>query len=721
MARSTHSECARPAEKNPYFNRELSWLAFNRRVMNLATNPNFPLLEKMRFLAIASSNLDEFFEIRVAGLMQQIVSGVCEADFDGLGPREVLRRIRPQVHAMLADKIRIFYDEIIPELKRNKIFIKTPSQCSKQERDILERHFTENIYPALTPMSVDPAHPFPFLKNKGVYVALTIAKADVKRAPGELAIVHVPPILSRLVNVDARKDHYTLVFLSEIIKHYADSLFPGYRVRNKALIRITRNSDLYIDDEETENLLKTIEDELHRQKKGAAVRLEAETAISETNLRFLLEALDLEPEDVYKIDKGPINTLRLLNVYEMIDRPDLKFPNFKAWTPPQLRDPKRIFEAIENEDILLHHPYDSFDPVENFIDSAVNDESVFAIKLTLYRTNGDSRILNSLKEAALKGKQVTVLVELKARGDEEKNIRWARELEETGVHVVYGIVGLKTHCKTCLIVRNLPGDGMKFYAHIGTGNYNSKTAKIYTDLSFFTADHKICDDVAAVFNTLTGKVADPKFEKLIISPFYFHSKFVSLIRREIENAKKGKPARIIAKTNALVEQSIIDLLYEASQAGVKIDLVVRGICGLVPGIKGLSENIRVRSIVGVYLEHSRIYYFENGGAPLVFAGSGDLMQRNMFRRIECIYPIEQQNLKDRIVNEILASLLSDTMYAEILHLNGAYYRNPDMKEARQFSAQQHFMQISQDKENGNFFAPQAKAAEADAKEAADQS
>ena len=678
--------------KYPYINRELSWLAFNRRVLNLCSNPNFPLLERLRFLSIASSNLDEFFEIRVAGLIQQIESGVMTADFDGLGPRELLRRIHIQTQTMSADKYRIIYDEFQPLLQKEKIFILSMSKCSRQEKMWLEKYFDANVYPALTPMAVDPAHPFPFLKNKGTYVMLTVANAQTKRAPAEIAIVHTPQILSRVVRIPTGDENeYRLVFLSDLVKHFSEKLFPGYKIRNRALFRLTRNSDLYIDEEETENLLKTIENELHRQKKGAAVRIEVEDSISENNLKLLLGALDLEIDDVYKISKTPINMIRLASAYDLISRPDLKFPSYKPAMPPEFKDPNAIFDALKEGDRLLHHPYESFRPVEEFIARAANDENVFAIKLTLYRTNSDSRILNSLKDAAMKGKQVTVLVELKARGDEEKNIRWARELEEMGVHVVYGIVGLKTHCKICLIVRK-ENDGMRLYAHIGTGNYNSKTAKAYTDLSYFTADKSLCEEVAQVFNTLTGKVANPQFKKLIVAPFNFHSKFLELVKNEINNAKDGKPAKIIAKTNALIEQSAIDALYEASQAGVKTDLIVRGICGLVPQVKGLSENITVKSIVGIYLEHSRIYYFENGGNPLLFAGSGDLMPRNMFRRIECIFPIENPSIKGRVIEEILGSLLKDNMYSDYLHQNGAYYKDAKMKSAPQFSAQEFFMQ-----------------------------
>ena len=685
-----------PTEKKirpPYFNRELSWLAFNRRVLDLGQEKLFPVLERMRFLAITSSNLDEFFEIRVAGLIQQLESGVGEVGFDGLGPREQLRRIRAITSAMVADQYKIWDGEIIPALKRENIFIKSPKNCNSTERTWLKTYFEENIYPALTPLAVDPAHPFPHLRNKGLYVLLTLARPGerVRGAP-DIAIVPVPPILRRIIRLQSGKqDEYRIVFLSDTIKYFAESLFPGYKVKNSAVFRITRNSDLYFDEEETQNLLLTIENELHKRKKGAAVRLEIEDCVSAAALQSLIESIDLPAEYTYKISSFPINLARLNDLYELVDRPDLKFAPFKPFVPQPFRSGDDIFSVIRNKDRLLQHPYESFSPVEQFIASAASDENVLAIKLTLYRTSSGSPILKSLKDAAENGKQVTVLVELKARFDEENNIQWARELEEKGVHVVYGIVGFKTHCKTCLIIRSEHGK-LRRYAHLGTGNYNSKTAKIYTDLSLFTADDKICSEIADLFNTLTGRAAEPRFSKLMVAPFCFHSKFVSKIEREIRNAKAGKKARIIAKTNSLLEQSVIDKLYEASQAGVKIELIVRGICALVPGVKGLSENISVRSIVGMFLEHSRIYYFENDGSPEIYAGSGDLMPRNMFRRIECVYPVEDPDLKKRIIDDILPAFLKDNLFASLLHSNGAYYRSSEMKSSQEpFSAQQHFL------------------------------
>ena len=678
--------------KPVYFNRELSWLAFNRRVLNLCSNPNFPLLERLRFLAIASNNLDEFFEIRVAGLEQQVESGVTEAGFDGMGPREQLAKIACITSAFNEDEYNCWQNSIIPELAREKIYFKTPQQCSAAEKRLLKKHFDERIFPALTPMSIDPAHPFPRLRNKGLYVLLSIADSSVRRAKSETAVIPVPPILPRMIKLDSEdggKD--TFVYLSDTIKYYAQSLFSGYTVRNAAIFRITRNSDLYFDEEETENLLKTIETELLNRRKGAAVRLEIESCVSDAELKKLVDALDLDENFIFKISGSPLNLARLSHAYDVLDRPGLKFKPYKPRVPKLFAQSENYFDLLKTRDMLLHHPYDSFLPVEEFIARAAKDPSVLAIKLTLYRTNKGSPIIKALREAAENGKQVTALVELKARFDEENNIQWARALEEAGAHVVYGIVGLKTHCKVCMIVRADADGTLRRYAHLGTGNYNSITAKIYTDLSFFTANPEICAEVANLFNTLTGKIKDPKFGRLIVAPFNFHDKFIALVENEIKNAKDGKPSGIKIKVNSVVEKDSIDALYRASQAGVKTRIIARGICALVPEVKGLSENISVRSIVGVYLEHSRIYYFENGGDPLVFIGSGDLMTRNMYKRVECIFPIDDAELKARICN-ILDVMLRDNQFASELHGNGAYYPSADMKTSAPLSAQQYFME-----------------------------
>ena len=680
-----------------YFNRELSWLAFNKRVLDLCTEPTFPPLERLRFLSIVSNNLDEFFEIRVAGLEQQLESGVIEVGFDGLGPREQLQKISKITSAMTAEKYRLWKEAIMPALRKENIFFKTPKECSTNEKKWLKKYFEDNIYPALTPLAVDPAHPFPHLRNKGLYVLLQLANPSIRRAKSDIAIIPIPPILPRMIKIEdgSNTEKIRFVYLSDTIKYFAEQLFPGYRVRNSAIFRITRNSDLYFDEEETENLLRTIENELHKRRKGAAVRLEIESCVSETALKTLVDALDLDENFIFKINGSPLNLARLESAYDAIDRPKLKFPPFKPYTPPEFKDCEDIFSVIREKDRLLHHPYDSFAPVEQFVESAANNPATLAIKMTLYRTSRGSPIVQSLKKAAANGKQVTVLIELKARFDEENNIQWARELEECGVHVVYGIVGYKTHCKVCLVVRKELDGTLRRYVHLGTGNYNSKTAKIYTDLSLFTASEEISAEVADLFNTLTGRVINPQFKKLWVAPFCFHKKFIDAVENEIQNAKKGLPARIIIKVNSVIEQSSIDVLYKASQSGVKIDMIVRGICGLVPNVKGMSENIRVRSIVGMYLEHSRIYYFENGGSPKIFAGSGDIMTRNMFKRIECIYPIEDESIKHRISEEILAAMLSDNKFATSLHESGAYYNNTKIKPSEiVFSAQHYFSDLA---------------------------
>lgn len=669
-------------------------MAFNKRVLNLCVEKTFPILEQMRFLSIVSTNLDEFYEIRVAGLLQKSEAPAAASDSpDGMGPRQQLAKIRVLTLAMLAEKNKIWKEHILPELKKNGVLFKEPSACSPAEKAWLKNYFTQNIYPVLTPLAIDPAHPFPHLRNKGMYVFVQLAQEGVKRAPLVPAIIPIPPILPRVIKIEshsANKDSY--VFLSELVKANAGELFKGYKVKSASNFRLTRNSDLYFDEEETENLLSTIEKELHKRKQGAAVRLEVQSDIKDAPLEQLISELAVPRDFVFKIEHNPINMAHLAEAYSRIDRPDLKFAPLKPYLPDAFKKGGDIFEMIRNSDMLFHHPYDSFEPIEYFVESAAKDSDVLAIKMTLYRVNGGSPIIGSLKKAAENGKQVTVLVELKARFDEEKNIEWARQLEEAGVHVVYGIVGLKTHCKICMVVRR-EKRGIRRYAHLGTGNYNSITAKIYTDLSMFTCNPQICGEVADVFNTLTGKSANPKFQKLWVAPFSFMENFLQMVEREIKNAKAGKPARIIIKANAVIEKTAIDALYRASQAGVKIEMIVRGMCSLIPNVKTVSENISVKSIVGVYLEHSRIYYFENGGDYEIYAGSGDLMSRNLFRRIEVIFPVENPDIKTRIKDEILGSLIKDNEFSDILHANGAYYKSP-VKGAL-FSAQRHFSELTE--------------------------
>jgi polyphosphate kinase len=687
------------SRKVAYFNRELSWLAFNRRVLEQAYDESYPVLERLKFLSFVSSNLDEFFEIRVAGLIQQVEANITTPGIDGLGPKEQLRRIHSVTSAIVNDKYACWHQKLLPALKENGVVFKTRNELNRRELAWLKKYFEEEVHPVLTPLAIDPTHPFPQFGNKSLYILLWLDDPDTPSVERMMAFIPVPRILPRVVRVPGTSrvpDSY--VFLSDILKLHAKTLFPGYKVISVHAFRITRNSDLYIDEEEVENLLQTIEEELYNMRKGAAVRLEIEEGVEEQLLDELLEAIRLPRQHVFHIN-GPINLLRLMSVYDLIDRPDLKFKPHSPFLPAALRSHEFIYDAIAREDFLLHHPYDSFEPVVDFVRHAAIDPKVLAVKITLYRTSSDSPIVKSLIDAARNNKQVTVLIEIKARFDEANNINWAKLLEEAGVHVVYGFVGLKTHCKCCLVVRR-EDSGIRRYAHLGTGNYHTKTARLYTDLSMLTACPDITEEVAEVFNTLTGFAKSPTFNRLLVAPYTLHRRMNELISREARNARKGKPARIIVKCNSLIDRETIDNLYDASRAGVQIDLVIRGICGLVPGVKGMSENIRVRSILGRYLEHSRIFYFENHGAePVIMAGSGDWMPRNFYRRVEVIFPIVQPNIRSRIVDEILRTVLADNVHARQLKANGSYVLMNSNKSEPAYIAQKALLKIAEDAHN----------------------
>ncbi len=678
-----------------YFNRELSWLAFNRRVLEQAQDPANPLLERVKFLAIFSSNLDEFFEIRVAGLIQQVESGVTEPSLDGLGPREQLRRIHSVVASLVEDQHACWHEQLVPALAAENIHFKTADQLTPSELNWTRTYFREQVQPVLTPLAVDQAHPFPQLGNKTLNVVVSLNNPDTPDPEGLMAILPVPRILPRLVNIEpTRHGPQRFIFLSEIIKLCASELFPGYRMDGAHAFRVTRNSDLYIDEEEAENLLKKIEEELRNLRRGAAVRLEIEEGVSDRIFTSLCDHLGLSHEYAFRL-QGPLNLMRLMSLYDLLDRPDLKYAGFTPAHPAALQPPERIFAAIAEQDLLLHHPYDSFLPVIDFVEQAARDPQVFAIKQTLYRTSGDSPIVRALIEASQNGKQVTALIELKARFDEANNIQWARQLEEAGVHVVYGIVGLKIHCKCSLVVRR-DAKRLRHYVHLGTGNYNPRTARTYTDFSFFTCRDPITREVATLFNALTGFGRSPEFNHLLVAPYNLHARIQELIAREAAHARAGRPARIVAKMNNLVDRATIDNLYAASQAGVRIDLIVRSTCSLVPGIKGLSERIRVRSIVGRHLEHARAFYFENdGGEPLLLAGSADWMPRNFFRRVEVLFPLEAPDLRRRMLDDILPREFRDNQQARELHANGAYLPVPHRHEEPAFSAQSWFIAAAQ--------------------------
>ncbi len=684
---------ASDADRSVYANREQSWLAFNRRVLEQAQSAANPLLERVKFLSIVSSNLDEFFEIRVAGFMQQADSATAEVSIDGLQPREQLKRVHAAANTLVQDQYRCWHEQIVPLLAKEGIQFPTAGQLGETALAWCRNYFQSQVLPVLTPLAVDQSHPFPQLGNKALNVILTLDTPEAPENEKLMVILPVPRILPRIVQVEpeaAGPARY--VFLTEIVKLSAGALFPGYRVASAQAFRITRNSDLYIDDEEAENLLKKIEEELRNLRRGATVRLEIEAGVDEPLFTTLCGHLGLPLEYGFRI-AGPLNLLRLMSLYEMIDRPDLKYPPFTPADLPAQRLLPTMFDLIREREIMLHHPYDAFTPVVDFVEQAARDPEVFAIKQTFYRTSGDSPIVRAMMDAAINGKQVTALVELKARFDEANNIHWARQMEEAGVHVVYGVIGHKTHCKCSLVVRR-EGGALRRYVHLGSGNYNPKTARLYSDISFFTCDEAITSEVAQLFNTLTGAGRTPEFKELIVAPFNLHGRIQEFIATETANAAAGKPARIIAKMNKLVDQMTIDNLYAASQAGVQIDLIVRATCCLRPGVKGLSENIRLRSIVGRFLEHARIYYFENGGTPLVYSGSADWMSRNFFRRVETLFPVHDPELRRRLVEEVLASELRDNEDARELQPDGCYALPPRGPGDPPFSAQRYFMAAS---------------------------
>jgi polyphosphate kinase len=679
-----------------FINRELSWLEFNRRVLEEAQDPIQPLIERVKFLSIFSSNLDEFFEIRVAGIKQQIESETSEIGPDGLSPSETFHCIQKTVRELVATQYALWKNELVPELAKNRIYVREIAELSAKRAAWAHRYFQQEVFPMLTPLAVDASHPFPHLLNRSHNL---LVRAKTQRGGTPLhAIVQVPRAVSRLIALPRGKaadEPWEYIYLASLIKQHIGELFPGLILNDVHAFRVTRNSDLYIDEEEAENLLRTIEQELRRSSRGDAVRLEVEPDCPKDVLELLLRFFDLTDADVYKLD-GPLSMTHLMPLVTNDAFAKLKDRPFQPTRDPALPPHVDFFEVLRRQDVLLHHPYDSFDQIVEWIESAARDPQVLAIKITLYRTSGDSPIIEALIDATNAGKQVTAIVELRARFDEASNIQWARRLEEAGAHVIYGVVGLKTHSKALLIVRR-DADQPRRYVQLGTGNYHPRTARIYTDFSLLTSDPKLTEEVAVVFNTLTGLAGYPGLKKLMVAPFDLHSRLVRLIERERDHALAGKPARIIAKLNHLVDEEIIEKLYEASCANVTVDLIVRGICCLRPKIPGLSENIRVISIVGRFLEHSRIYHFQNAGEPLVYFSSADWMPRNFFRRIELAFPVENPTLRDQIINEVLPSFLNDRVKARELQPEGSYRRlKPEGKEPRA-QAQWHFREASRER------------------------
>src|SRR5437899_2292946 len=679
-----------------FINRELSWLEFNRRVLEEAQDPIQPLIERVKFLTIFSSNLDEFFEIRVAGIKQQIESETSDLGPDGLSPTDTFNSIQRVVRELVATQYALWNEELLPQLGKNGIRIPKMAELSAKRAAWAHRYFQEEVFPMLTPLAVDASHPFPQLLNKSHNL---LVRAKTQRGGEPLhAIVQVPRVLPRLIVMPRGKgedEPWVYIYLASLIKQHIGELFPGLILDGVHAFRVTRNSDLYIDDEEAENLLRTIEQELRRSSRGNAVRLEVEADCPKDFLELLLRFFELTEADAYKLD-GPLSMTHLMPLVTNDAFGKLKDRPFQPARDPALPPHADFFEVLRRQDVLLHHPYDSFDQVVEFIEKAATDPQVLAIKITLYRTSGDSPVVEALIDAANAGKQVTAIVELRARFDEASNIQWARRLEEAGAHVIYGVVGLKTHCKALLIVRR-DADRLRHYVHLGTGNYHPRTARIYTDFSLLTSEAQLTEEVATVFNTLTGLASYPGLKKLMVAPFDMQSRLIKCIERERDNALAGKPARIVAKLNSLVDHEVIERLYEASCAEVTVDLIVRGICCLRPKIPDLSENIRVISIVGRFLEHSRIYYFANAGQPKVFLSSADWMPRNFLRRVEVAFPIETPALRNQIINDVIPTVLNDRVKARELQPNGTYRRlKPEGPEPRR-QAQWQFREVSRER------------------------
>ena len=687
----------KPAQRVPQLNRELGILAFNRRVLAQAADDSVPLLERLRFLTIVSSNLDEFFEIRVAGLKEQIKLGIVDPGPDGMTPREILTLVTREARDLVAKQYGLLNDVLLPALAGAGIRFLKRGTWNDAQRAWVHDYFTREVLPVLTPLGLDPAHPFPRVFNKSLNFIVELQGKDAFGRGSRVAIVQAPRILPRAIRLPPAiaQGENSFVFLTSVLHAHVEELFAGMTVKGCYQFRVTRNSDLFVDEEEIKNLRIALQGELMQRHFGDAVRLEVVEQCSPPMIDYLLQQFALDEQDLYHVD-GPVNLYRLREVLTQIDRPDLKYPAFTPSVPAAIEmGDDDLFETIARQDILLHHPYQSFAPVLDFIRASALDPRVVAIKQTVYRTGAGSEIMQVLIDAARAGKEVTVVVELLARFDEEANLKWAAQLEEVGAHVVYGVVGHKTHAKMALIVRRESGpEGtvLRRYAHLGTGNYHSATARLYTDFGLLTANDEICSDVNEVFKQLTGLGRAGRLKHVWQSPFTMHKRMVEAIRNEARIAAEGRPARIVAKMNALLEPRIIDELYAASKAGVKIDLIVRAVCALKPGVEGLSENIRVRSIVGRFLEHTRIFWFRNDGADAVWLSSADWMDRNFFRRIELCFPLLDRGLKRRVIREGLRPYLDDNCQAWLMDGDGGYRRAKSARGKR-YSAQEELLAL----------------------------
>jgi polyphosphate kinase len=688
---------ARISQKPKLFNgRDHSWMQFNRRVLEEAEDPTNPLLERVKFLAITGSNLDEYVEIRQAGLMQRIEDGYREQGYDGLRPSESLATLTAEIHSFVAAQYKCWNELLLPELRRQDVHLLDWPELDDEARAFAKDYFQREVDPLLTPISIDPAHPFPRVLNKALCLALLLRAKRRSSGPQVLGVVTVPRALPRFVRLPAPEGKYQYLLLQDLIAQHLGGMYRGYEVLAHASFRVTRNSNLYFEEEEARSLLETIRVELHNRRKGDAVRLEIETGADPEIVERLRVNFELDEDQVFR-GEGPVNLSRLMFFYQDVKRADLKFPPFSPKVLTLSRKSTNIFDELRQHDILLHHPYDSYDPIIDFIQQGADDPAVVSMKQTLYRTSDDSPMFKAITEAAA-NKETTLVVELMARFDEASNIRWARNMEDAGVQVFHGVVGLKTHCKLALLVRRDEDGVTRRYCHLGTGNYNPVTARFYTDLSVLTCDPQITERVHMVFNYLTAHAEVDDYSPLLVAPLTMAESFLRLIRREQEHAQAGRPAHIVAKMNALLEPSVIDALYQASQAGVEIDLIIRGLSIIRPGVPGLSDHIRVRSIVGRFLEHSRIFHFANGGNDEIYLGSADWMPRNLFERCEVVFPVRDPAVRARIHNEILPAYLADTVKARIQQPDGAYVRaSKILKDAPAFSSQDFLMKLAEGK------------------------
>ncbi len=682
-----------------FLNRELSWLAFNERVVEEGKNPSVPIAERLKFVTIVASNLDEFFMVRVAGLKQQLSGEIEELPSDGMSVPEQLAAISAKVHGIVRAQYDALHREILPELAKHGVRILRPEELSPDQRAALEHRFFNDVFPILTPLAIDPGHPFPHLRNKSLNLAVAFVRDVRDESNPGMGVVQVPSGIPRLVPVPAAENQRHYLLLEDLISLHVTAIFPTQRVEGCWPFRVTRNWDLALDEEEGDDLLQTIQQELRKRDRGNAVRVAVHESMSSRVQTYLARALKLDPKhDVYRVP-SPLQLVDLMGLVPHNELRELKDEPFQPVITPALKelpDNDEFYGALKERDILLHQPYDSFESVVEFVQRAAEDPQVLAIKQTLYRTSGDSPIVRALARAAEQGKQVTAIVELKARFDEESNIQWARALEAAGVHVVYGLIGLKTHAKACLVVRR-EGERLVRYVHVSTGNYNPSTARHYTDLSLFTARPEFGEDVGSVFNLLTGYSAPKRWNVVVCAPLGLHEAVLGLIEREARNAREGKPAYVIAKLNALVDIDVIKALYRASQAGVRIDLLVRGICCLRPGVKGVSDNIRVRAIVDRFLEHARVLEVANGGTPEIYVGSADWMPRNFHRRIELMFPILDDTLRARVHDELLALQLADNCKAWQLEPDGTYRRVPRGDKEPPLRSQQRATELAKER------------------------